>query len=138
SHRSNLVPLLISGISRNPRVVTKAVLDNFLSINAFVPTVVPCEKTDISSPDISAFAIPSNTPFSGSDGVDGDLATVIFFVFSSKTKTSVNVPPTSTAILYLDISYLLQFIFLILIYLLLSIIILLKFIKFDVFIHILF
>src|SRR5215207_699666 len=45
--------------------------------------------------------MPSTTPFEGSSGVESTLPSVSPPVSSSKTSTSVNVPPTSTATLYM-------------------------------------
>src|SRR4028119_396439 len=45
-------------------------------------------------------SIPSTTPREGSSGVDRTLPSVSSPLPSSKTSTSVNVPPTSTATLY--------------------------------------
>src|SRR5690625_772014 len=59
----------------------------------------------MSSPAMSAFLIPFNTPICGFFGVDGVLAIFIFLLSSSKTNTSVNVPPTSTATRYFDIIF---------------------------------
>jgi hypothetical protein len=66
-------------------------------IKAFVPTVVPWLKSLMSLTGIPAARIPARIPLAGSSGTDGTFVTEIPPLPSSKTKMSVNVPPTSTA-----------------------------------------
>src|SRR5215208_1624108 len=70
----------------------------------FVTTVVPWKNRCKSGNEIPTFShtasIPSTTPLEGSSGVESTLPSVNPPVSSSKTSTSVKVPPTSTATLY--------------------------------------
>src|SRR5581483_12217809 len=96
SQRSGFVPRRISITSRKPRVVTIAAAGRLRVISALVATVVPCENRTTSRRSTSAPTTPATTASIGS-AVDGILPTRTSPAASSRTQTSVNVPPTSTA-----------------------------------------
>src|SRR3712207_4178120 len=71
----------------------------------FVTTVVPWKSKRRSENPMPTFSqtrsIPSTTPREGSSGVERTFPSVSPPLPSSKTSTSVKVPPTSTATLYM-------------------------------------
>ena len=68
------------------------------SSSALVPTVVPCTMVRISVKSSTLLAMPSTKPLDWSPRVDGTLAVLTVPSVSSRMKTSVKVPPTSTPI----------------------------------------
>jgi hypothetical protein len=82
--------------SRKPRVVTIAAAGSRRVMSAFVATVVPWQNSATSSRRMPAAATPASTPSIGF-GVEETFATSSAPSRWSRTQTSVNVPPTSTA-----------------------------------------
>ena len=83
-----------------PWVVNKPTVAPFPVNTALVATVVPCITRLMSLgfiPDWSQiFDTPFKTPIDESSGVEGTFAVNVEPVFSSISRKSVNVPPTST------------------------------------------
>src|SRR5699024_1007034 len=106
--------------SLNPFVVNSAVFSPFCSSIAFVATVVPCIKNEISSFSIPISAviclIPFNTAKEGLSGVEGTLVIYDLRVFYSIKDTSVKVHTVYIQILYIQIIHLTYNLLIILIY----------------------
>src|ERR1051325_1251684 len=84
---------------RNPSVTSRPVRAPFSSSSAFVPTVVPWEKKEMSfaaTPCASSSFTPFSTAWNGSFGVEGTFVIVISPVSSLKKTKSEKVPPVST------------------------------------------
>ena len=90
----------ICSTCRKPLVVTRPTVAPLPSRIALVATVVPCSTCATSASEISAasqtWLMPLSTPTDWSAGVDAVLARQVSPVDSSTSRTSVNVPPTST------------------------------------------
>ncbi len=85
---------------RKPLVVTSPTVAPLPSRMALVATVVPC-STDVTSDrsmpaSRQACSMPESTPIAWSAGVEAVLARQVAPLSSSTSRTSVNVPPTST------------------------------------------
>ena len=86
----------ISRTSRKPVVVMTPVTAPLRSSRALVPTVVPWTTVDSAVRSPAPVSRPDRKPTAWFAGVDGTLATRAVPAASSRTKTSVKVPPTST------------------------------------------
>ena len=95
------MPRPISTTSRKPFVHTMAAFGSRRVISALVATVVPWQNRAVCARSIPASPTPVITPSIGS-AVEATLATSSSPLAWSRTHTSVNVPPTSTATTRLD------------------------------------
>ena len=90
----------ISMVSRNPSVVTSAVFAPLRSSSVLVAMVVPCTKTPIAAASMPSAPSAFSTPRHCRPGSEGTLAESSCWVFASRQRMSVNVPPTSTPMRY--------------------------------------